>query len=369
MKAFSTVTIAGLGLIGGSLALALRRSGLVRRIQGVSSRSTLDAALSLGAIDAAHSYEQLVEAARSSDLLILASPISTIVEHLGTLGHAGKTLPEGLVVTDVGSTKRAIVTAAMESLPPQVVFIGGHPLAGSESRGLQAADPFLFQNAYYVLTPGASSASQDLERLSVLLRSTGARIMVLSAQEHDRVAATISHLPQLLAVSLVNFLGDLGENQEHGIRLAAGGFRDKTRIASSPYSVRRDIVATNRDVVAGVLSRFFAGARDALGDLDAASVEKLFERAGKTRAEIPRDSKGFLHKLHDVLVIVEDRPGIIASIAVPLAAERLNIKDIEILKVREGEGGTMRLAFDSEDEARRAIALLAAAGHSARLRE
>ena len=367
--AYSTVSIVGLGLIGGSLALALRRSGLAGRILGVSRPETCAEASRLGAVDACFGYEEIVEAASGSDLIILATPIAVILEHLKTLGASGAQLPPGLVVTDVGSTKREIIRAARRSLPPGVHFIGGHPLAGSEQRGMGAADPFLFQNAYYVLTPLPDVPPDAVTRLASLFGATGARVVVLSAEDHDRIAATISHLPQLLAVSLVRFLDELGDNREHGLRLAAGGFRDMTRIASSPYSVWGDILVTNRDVVSGVLDRFLDRTRRAFAALEPGVLEKEFGSAAATRGEIPRDTKGFLHRLWDVLVVVEDRPGMIAEIAAPLAVRGINIKDIEVLKVREGEAGTLRLAFSSQDEARAAIAELGSAGIEARLRE
>jgi prephenate dehydrogenase len=369
MQPYKTVSIVGLGLMGGSLALALRRTGLGIRLLGVSRPETLAKAQSLAAIDDAFPYSELVEAARISDLVVLASPISSIIEHLRTLGRASPRLPRGLVITDVGSTKRLIVKAAEEVLPSHVSFVGGHPLAGSEARGVHAADPFLFQNAYYVLTPAQGSAHEVSEALAGLLSLTGARIILLSAEDHDRIAATISHLPQLLAVSLVRFLDDLGPNRDHGVHLAAGGFRDMTRIASSPYSVWRDIVETNRDIISEVLARFLQDTRASLEGLSPTSLETLFERSKKTRAEIPRDSKGFLRRLHDVLVVVEDRPGTLAEITVPLATSGINIKDIEILKVREGEAGTLRLAFESGESALRAIDLLAQHGYKARMRE
>jgi prephenate dehydrogenase len=232
-----------------------------------------------------------------------------------------------------------------------------------------AADPFLFQNAYYVLSPAPNAAGGEVERLGDFLGRTGARVMVLGAAEHDRVAAAISHLPQVLAVSLVRFLDELGANRADGMRLAAGGFRDMTRIASSPFGVWRDILATNRDVIAETLARFLAHAREVCGTLDAETLEASFERAARTRAEIPRDTKGFLTRLWDVLVVVEDRPGVIAGIAGPLAEKGINIKDIEVLKVREGEGGSLRLAFATQEIARRAVEELNERGFPARLRE
>jgi prephenate dehydrogenase len=208
-----------------------------------------------------------------------------------------------------------------------------------------------------------------IDRLARFLGLTGARVIVLAADDHDRIAAGISHLPQVLAVSLVRFLDELGPHRADGIHLAAGGFRDMTRIASSSFDVWRDILATNKDVIADMVARFLEHTRSVVGSFEEAALQDAFESAARTRAEIPRDSKGFIGRLWDVLVVVEDRPGMIAGIAVPLAERGINIKDIEVLKVREGEGGTLRLAFQSQEEAREAIRELEGKGYSARLRE
>ena len=365
---FATIAIVGVGLMGGSLGLALRRSGYSGRILGVSRPETIAEAKRLGAIDEGFPREQLIEAASRADLIVLSSPIATIVDDLRQLGSASGKLRPGVVVTDVGSTKRAILEASV-GLPADARFIGGHPLCGSEQRGVGAADPFLFQNAYYVLTPAPGVSEAEVARLGQFLGRTGARVVVLSAADHDRIAATISHLPQLLAVSLVQFLDDLGPNREHGVHLAAGGFRDMTRIASSSFKVWRDIVETNQDVIEDVLLRFLDSTRGALKGLKSERLEKIFDSAGRTRSEIPKDSKGFLSRLWDVLVVVEDKPGVILRIATPLAARGINIQDIEVLKVREGEAGTMRLAFATQALAREAISVLSADGLVARLRE
>jgi prephenate dehydrogenase len=366
---YSSLTIVGLGLIGGSLALALRSAGFTGKITGVSRPASLEQAARLGAITGGEPYERLAEAAADADLVVLSSPIETILKHLEQLGAAGERLLPGTVITDVGSTKRVILEAARKRLPSHVTFIGGHPMAGSEARGIGAADPFLFQNAYYVLTPAPAVPAGETERLGSFLGRLGARVIVLDAAAHDRIAATISHLPQALAVSLVRFLESLGPNRDDGVHLAAGGFRDMTRIASSPYGVWRDIVATNHDLIREILDNFLRHTRSTIGSLEDDVLEENFEKAALTRGEIPRDTKGFLSRLWNVLVVVEDRPGMIASIATPLADSGINIKDIEVLKVREGEGGSLRLAFASRELAQGAVDMLRARGFEARLQD
>lgn len=366
---YGTLAIVGVGLIGGSLALALRQGKYRGKILGVSSESTLAEARELGIIDEGFSYAELGDAVAAADLVVLAGPIAVIMEQLRTIGSMGVALKSGLTITDVGSTKRAVLRVAAESLPAHVSFVGGHPLAGSEQRGVSAADPFLFQNAYYVLTPSASTESTEVQRLGEFVGLTGARVLVLDAEDHDRIAATISHIPQLVAVTLVNSLEELGSNLEHGKHLAAGGFRDMTRIASSSYSVWRDIIGTNRDVIQDLLARYAARVQQTINEVANDGLAPRFESAGDTRREIPRDTKGFLTKLWDVLVVVEDQPGVIVDICAPLAEKGINVQDIEVLKVREGEGGTLRLAFRTREHAETAIAELTARGRTARMRE
>ena len=378
-SSFETVAVVGVGLIGGSLCLALRRGGYEGRLLGVSRPEVREEGLRRGVFDEAFGYDDLVEVTRRADLVVLATPIGRILEQLQTIAEsegiedAGETL-----ITDVGSTKGALVRRAAECLPPNLCFIGGHPLAGSEERGLHAADPLLFENAFWVLTPAGEDQAlrQKVDRLGSLLGLTGARMLTLDPDEHDRIAAAISHVPQLLAVELVNSLGDLDEGQQIAHRLAAGGFRDMTRIASSPFGMWQDIFATNPHFVAETLRRF-ARRVDALADrvLDITARDGIhdlassFEQAHLAREHIPPDTKGFLTRLWDLRVTVEDRPGMIAEISGKLYDKGINIKDLEVLKVREGETGSVRLSFSTRQIAVDALEELERIGYSARLRE
>lgn len=366
---YQTITIVGVGLIGGSFAMALRKRGFEGRILGISSPEALEEAGRRELIDEGFAYEGLPKAVAQSELIILATPISRIIELIGDLGAIGDSLAPGTIISDVGSTKLEIMEAAARSLPETVHFIGGHPLAGSEERGVRAADPLLFENAIYVLTPPDGNVSAEVERLGRFISLTGARVMVLTPQKHDLIAAAISHLPQLLAVELVNSLDDLGEDSEKAVHLAAGGFRDMTRIASSPFSIWEDILASNTDEVRNLLKNFIRRLSERMEDFNIDALEESFEKARRTRSALPGDTKGFLTRLWDLRVVVEDRPGMIANISGHLYSKGLNIKDMSVVKVREGETGSVRIAFGTREQALQALDELEEAGYQARLRE
>lgn len=362
---FKTVAIVGVGLIGGSLGLAINRKYPGTRIIGVSSRTAVTSALELGAITEGYGYEDLERAVHDADLIVLCTPIHRIQGLLTVI--AGFVKP-GAVVTDVGSTKYAIARHAAEVMPLGVWFIGGHPMTGSEKRGVLAGDPFLFQNAIYVLCPATGVPDEVVKAFMHYLERIGAAIIVLNAELHDRIAAAVSHLPQLLAVALVEMIGGAHSDSAPYLTLAAGGFRDMTRIASSPFVMWDDIYRTNTDAVRQAVDSFIGQLETLKNRIGSSDLGGDFEVANITRGKIPKDSKGFLRPLFDVLVVVEDKPGVIAEISGGLAKSGINIKDIEVLKVREGEGGTLRLAFDREEEAADAIAILTQLGYTARMR-
>ncbi|MEE2657782.1 MAG: prephenate dehydrogenase [Candidatus Latescibacterota bacterium] len=365
MEFFQHVVIIGVGLIGGSMGLALRRAGYSGRIVGVSREKTVATAVELGAIESGYTYEQIEEALPGADLVVMCTPIQHILDYLP---RVLETVDPGTLVTDVGSTKRRIVETAADVGRDDAFFIGGHPMAGSEKSGVNAADPFLFQNAIHILVPDDKAPQEHHQALRELLRGIGARVMELSADEHDTVVAAISHLPQLMATSLVEMVGRMDEQagDGHFLSLAAGGFRDLTRIASSSFPMWRDICATNSDRIEAMIAQFVATLRVVGGNVGSEVLEQDFDFANRVRDTIPRDAKGFIHKLSEILVVAEDRPGVIAEIAGALAALEVNINDIEVMKVREGEGGTLRLGFDHEEAAERALAILNDLGHRAR---
>lgn len=320
----------------------------------------------MGVVDRGVDYDRLAEGVSEADLVVLCSPIEHIIE---ILPKVMTSVPPGALVTDAGSTKRRIAEAAHSAGRTDVFFVGGHPMAGSEKSGVTAADPFLFQNAIYILVPDARVPAVLHQGLCDLVRSVGARVLELSADTHDTVVAAISHLPQLLATTLVEMVGHLDEDSDEKafLALAAGGFRDMTRIASSPFApVWRDICGTNPDRIRAMIESYQQALSRTAAQVGSTQLEATFEFANRVRDGIPRDTKGFIHRLSEVLVVCEDKPGVIAEIAAALATEGVNINDIEVVKVREGMGGTLRLGFDGEAVSEQALAVLHGLGYEAR---
>ncbi|HLP15863.1 MAG TPA: prephenate dehydrogenase [Bacteroidota bacterium] len=351
-----SVAIIGLGVIGGSLALAIRRADPTITIIGYARERALEAARTRSIADVYTG--DVTEAVRTADCVFVCTPVHTILDLLPEIARVVK--PQ-TIVTDVGSTKEAVCLYAKKLFRRNGIFIGGHPMAGSEGSGIGYADALLFQNAVYVLCP-VSARPEASRRLAMLVQSFGARVFLMKPGEHDRIAACISHVPQLAAVALMQTAGKKNETNGAYLQLAAGGFRDMTRIASSPYGMWNDILATNSLQIKRALSDLqavlFRFERQ-LGDRNFSAFNRDFTKAKTLRDRIPKNVKGFLAPLFDVYVSAEDRPGILATITSALARAGVNIKDIELLKIREGESGTFRLGFESEAAAECAITVLA----------
>ena len=357
------IALLGVGLINGSLGLAFKSAAQdTVEITGYASRKTLFRALRRGAIDFA--VEDLETAVADADCVILGMPIEGIRTTLKTIGPM---LKPGAIVTDVGSVKGVIVQDAQRHLPSSVTFVGGHPMAGSEKQGILAADPLLFQNAVYVLCPAKGASLPRNSRFITLLASTGARLLFLDPTTHDRIAAAVSHVPQLLAVAMMNLVGATDRNSHPALQLAAGGFRDITRIASSPYEIWDDILRYNGSEIRQVLRLLIGQISRYPGRIQYGKhgLKKEFESAKTLRDAIPKNTKGFLSPLHDIYVQIKDEPGSLHTLTGILAKNRINIKDIELLKIREGTGGTFRLSFDSASGAATAVKALQKRGFNA----
>ena len=287
---FQRITILGCGLIGGSFALALKQAGFAGEIVGWGREDALERARQRGAID--RGVVDLAQAVADADLVYLSTPVGAILDLLPQVGQAAKA---GALVTDAGSTKVAICARAKEVLPKKVTFLGGHPLTGKETSGIENADADLFVGAKYVVikeTKEAEEAEEEFGNESVReflgwLRRVGAEPVVLDAETHDRAVAFTSHLPQLLSTALAGVVWDETDRDELPVLLAAGGFRDMVRLASSPYEIWRDICLTNTSEIAralNLLEQRLGQMRDQLKSKDLAQeFEKASELTKKLR--------------------------------------------------------------------------------------
>jgi prephenate dehydrogenase len=240
----STVTIIGLGLMGGSLGMALRKRRLAGQVIGVVRRpETAKQAVYLGAVDSVTT--DLAQGVRDAALVILATPVRTILEQIPLLFPY---LADGAILTDLGSTKTAI-TQAMAALPGHVQPIGSHPMCGKEVAGLAAAEPSLFEGATWALSPLQRTRPATIARMRSLVQALGAHPLMVEPDRHDRLVAAISHLPYLLAVSLTQVAMEVGKEDEAVWQLAASGFRDTSRLAASDIDMMLDILITNRRYV------------------------------------------------------------------------------------------------------------------------
>lgn len=357
------IAIVGVGLIGGSLAAAVHKFVPDIEIYGVDFADVLEKALSLEYIDAA--VPNLEELPEDIDILFLGAPIKTNIELLERVVSLREW--NDLLITDVGSTKTSITWKADQLPGKGWSFIGGHPMTGSEKGGVAAANPFLYQNAVYVLTPTNSRKPAD-EKMAILINllyRIGARIIKVSPQFHDRLVAHVSHLPYALAVSLINFLRN-EEKNEIFYQLAAGGYRDLTRIAQSSFSVWDNIIQDNKENIAAAvdhLIQYLGTFKECLGKEDLKDLKREMQRAQKTRIRMPVGTRGFINPLVDIRVEAEDKPGILANITSILANEVINIKDIAILRIRENLGGVLQLSFEDRKTALKASELLKARGY------
>lgn len=286
--AFRRIAILGLGLLGGSLGLALKRAGITASIAGYARRGdTRDRALAAGAIDEV--FADLGEAVRGADLVILATPVAVILDHLPRLrAHLS---PQALI-TDVGSTKRRICECAAELYAGQPLFLGGHPMAGKELSGLENADAQLFENACYVLTPLEREQLADprVRAFRGLVKSIGARPLALDPATHDAGVACLSHLPQLLSTSLAAVVEEEVTAANLPLEMAGPGFRDMTRLADSPYSVWRDICLTNTANIQTAIDALIAKLESIKVHLTHRELEQEFLAAHRLRDRLRETS-------------------------------------------------------------------------------
>ena len=322
--------MAGTGLVGGSVGLALRARGW-----HVTGRDADPArarrALELGALDA-------VGDDPAAEVTFVATPVSAVA------AEARAALASGGVVTDVGSVKGPIVAEVDD---PR--FVGGHPMAGSEQEGVDGADAALFEGATWVLTPTAGTDATAYARLRAVVSSLGADVVALPPERHDAVVAVVSHVPHLTAATLMGLAADEAAEHATVLRLAAGGFRDMTRIAAGSPAIWPDICADNRAAIVATLDRLVASLCDVralVAEGERTTLLGVLERARAARVSLPSRA-AHPEDLAEVRVPIPDRPGTIAEVTTLLGELAVNVFDLEVAHSVEGDRGVLLLVVDA----------------------
>lgn len=267
------LAVVGVGLIGGSLSLALKATGSVGHVIGIGrGRPNLDRAMELRVVDSV--TQDLAAGVADADVVFLSTPVMA----LGPVARQMMPhLKPGAIITDGGSVKQAVIDEVEPYLRNDVQFVPGHPIAGTEHNGAEAAFASLYQGRRCILTPTARTAPRALALVQAMWQAAGCEVVVMDVEKHDRVLAAISHLPHMVAYALVNAVGAYDRYQENIVEYSAGGFRDFTRIASSDPTMWRDIALTNREALIEMMGQFEAFFRELKGDVARGDSERLFE--------------------------------------------------------------------------------------------
>jgi len=367
MKKAMVIGIVGLGLIGGSLAKALKADNRHVRIVACDlSRPDLDRALADRVVDAV--LERPGPIFLHCSLVFLCIPVSAMRSLVAELLPY---LPETCILIDTGSTKSEVM-GLFDELSLRHRFIGGHPMAGSERSGYAASRANLFENAYFVLTPYPETQESALEAVIACITGTGAIPLRLAADVHDRSTALISHLPHAMASLLVETVALCEDESGLLRRLAAGGFKDVTRITSSSPDLWAGICLSNREPLRDALLLMMERTGRVLEQLesgDRAGLVDFFEKARQFRDSLSANATTRLQGAAEITVDVEDKPGIIASIATALADAEINIKNIGINHVRVEDEGALLIRFESAEERDAAATVLLRQGYGVKVRE
>lgn len=286
---FKKAAIIGVGLIGGSLALVLKNKGLASNIVGIGrGLPNLEAAKRLGIIDSF--TREIGEGVKDADLVVIAVPVLKIAE---TVRQAAPHLKPGCIVTDVGSVKGAVISAVDPFIPEGVLFVPGHPIAGTENSGAEAAFPELYEGRKCILTPTQKTDAAALEAVRLVWEATGAKVVVMDAPLHDMILAAVSHLPHMIAYTLVNAVGDMEDSGVDALSYSAGGFRDFTRIASSSPEMWSDICAMNKEQILTMIDAFrrrLDGLRELIENGELSALKAEFDHAKSLRDSLIKGS-------------------------------------------------------------------------------
>lgn len=348
----SIIGFIGFGLIGGSIARGLKRVRPdVTVMAYMRTRSKLEQAKEDGVVDVI--LDGIDGTLSSCDIIFLCTPVEYNAQYLSDVRPY---LKPGAIITDVGSTKTNI-HEVVSALGMESCFVGGHPMAGSEKTGYENSTDHLLENAYYIITPAGETKTEDVDRLVSIAELIGAIPIVLDYREHDRIVAAISHLPHIIASSLVNLVRDSDNKEELMKRLAAGGFKDITRIASASPEMWEQICMTNTSNITSMLEAYIASLQDTLVQLkkqDQNAIYRLFDTSKTYRNSISESSGGSVLPEYAFTVDVRDEPGAISTLSVILSARGISISNIGINHNREHGEGALKIVFYDEESRNKA---------------
>lgn len=364
LEEFENIAIIGVGMVGGSVGLALRESGFRGQIIGLDKSHILDKALTLGAIDRA--VGDLAQAVPHADLVVVATPVLETQKLLPTILRIAR---PGTVVTDTGGTKSVICDLAARTEGARGVFIGGHPLTGTVRQGIANAHADFFTSAYYVLTPLEEAESDQLESLKWWVRHLGAIPLVLDPDVHDRLVAVIHHLPLFFSLALAEGAGNLAQSFPVLYRLAQGDFREMTRGLDSPFETWEGLLQTNKEEILKAIERFRKALDNCEAQLKENNLTESFRQAHSFRARVVRTHSGLWDARCELVITAPNRLGTLARITGLLAEHEIGIRDFRLVHVRETHGGTLRLVVTSPSEAALARDLLKKEGFDVKLLE
>jgi len=346
----------GLGLIGGSIAKAIRYFYKDAVIIAYSrTRANIENALSDGVINQV--LDQVDHAFSDCDYIFLCAPVSENTQYLKPLKNL---IQASCIITDVGSTKSDIHTKIAE-LDMETNFIGGHPMAGSEQTGYENSKRILIENAYYAITPTKKVPRETVEKYRDFVASLKALPLILDYEIHDYITAGISHLPHIIASSLVNLVKEKDTADGMMKLMAAGGFKDITRIASSSPKMWEQICMTNRKNISAILGDYIAALSHIQKQLDTGKegfIYQLFEASRDYRNSLPEKGNGAIHRIFECYCELVDEAGGIATLATILASNQINLKNIGIVNSREFIDAVLRIEFYDEISMKQAIEIL-----------
>ena len=378
------ITFVGFGLLASSVAAAIKQAKLPTVVRAVSSPATLSRAKELGLADECFGYDEITDWVPGSDMILLCAPILHIlhtIENLAQMDLSALSSQPKILVSDIGSTKVEICKAGAK-LPNPFVFVGSHPMAGSEKRTLEYNDPSIFENAYWFVCPPEGVEEADYKSLLDLISFVGANAVVFPPEHHDRTMAWVSHMPQMLSSTLAASMPErlVKPSYQH---YAGRAFRDMTRIAASGWNMWHDIAVTNRDQTVLALREVREGLDKTIVAMDhlqvvsdgkpaaddrAGELESVFKAGNEGRASLFEKGRNAAAAFSEITVPLKDVPGALLQVLSPLAQNNLNIRDIELMKVRENIAGTLLLAFKTPEEARRAVQILKLLGYDVKER-